>query len=54
MKTPSKYPTYDQARDGNRFQWIIDQAAALRERQEKERRCKIKREFVPPALKNPS
>lgn len=54
MKKPPKYPTYDQASGVNPFHWILDAAAELRERQENERRCKIKREFVPPALKNPS
>ncbi len=53
MKKPPKYPVYNHSKDGNPFHWILDAAAKLRQ-QEKERRFKIKREFVPPALKKPS
>ena len=34
---PPKFPVYDPAKDGNRFEWIIKQAAVLHEQQAKER-----------------
>jgi hypothetical protein len=37
MTKPSKFPVYDPAKDGNRFEWIIKQAAVLHEQQAKER-----------------
>ena len=37
MKKPPKFPVYDPAKDGNRFEWIIKQAAVLHEQQAKER-----------------
>jgi hypothetical protein len=37
VKKPSTLPTYDPAKDGNRFEWIIKQAAVLHEQQSKER-----------------
>ncbi len=33
----SSFPTYDPAKDGNKFEWIIRQAAVLHETQAKER-----------------
>lgn len=33
----SSLPTYDPAKDGNKFEWIILQAAVLHEKQAKER-----------------
>ena len=33
----SSLPTYDPAKDGNKFEWIIRQAAVLHEKQAKER-----------------
>lgn len=37
MTKPSKFPVYDPTKDGNRFEWIIKQAAVLHEQQAKER-----------------
>lgn len=37
MKKPPKFPVYDPAKDGNRFEWIIKQAAVLHGQQAKER-----------------
>lgn len=37
MTKPLKFPVYDPARDGDRFEWIIKQAAVLHEQQAKER-----------------
>lgn len=37
MKKPSMFPVYDPAKDGNKFEWIIRQAAVLHEKQGKER-----------------
>ena len=37
MTKPPKFPVYDPAKDGNRFEWIIKQAAVLHEQQAKER-----------------
>lgn len=37
MTKRSKFPVYDPAKDGNRFEWIIKQAAVLHEQQVKER-----------------
>jgi hypothetical protein len=34
MNSQSKYPTYNPDTDGNKFEWILRQATALRERQE--------------------
>ncbi|MHB0973977.1 MAG: hypothetical protein ACYC0P_07020 [Thiobacillus sp.] len=36
-KTP-KFPVYDPEKDGNRFEWVLKQAAIQRERQAEERR----------------
>lgn len=36
MNKPAKFPTHDQAKDGNRFEWILQQAAVLRARQQEE------------------
>jgi hypothetical protein len=33
MRKPPKFPVYDPARDGNPFQWILAQSAALHEQQ---------------------
>ena len=37
MTKPPKFPVYDPAKDGNRFEWIIRQAAVLHDQQAKER-----------------
>lgn len=37
MKKPPKFPVYDPAKDGNKFEWIVRQAAVLHEQQAKER-----------------
>lgn len=37
MKKPSMFPVYDPAKDGNKFEWIIRQAAVLHDKQGKER-----------------
>ena len=42
MSKPSKYPAYDQAKDGNPFDWIIRQAPALHAKQAIERRNRPK------------
>lgn len=34
MRRTARFPVYHPARDGNRFEWIIEQARILRERQE--------------------
>lgn len=37
MKKSPKFPVYDPAKDGNKFEWIVRQAAVLHEQQAKER-----------------
>ena len=32
-RKPPKFPVYDPAKDGNRFEWIVKQSAVLHERQ---------------------
>jgi hypothetical protein len=32
MKKPPKFPVYDADKDGNPFQWIIDQAEKLHDK----------------------
>ena len=46
MKKPSKFPVYDPARDGNRFEWVIKQAAVLHEQQAKERMNRPKFDYL--------
>ena len=46
MKKPSKFPVYDPAKDGNRFEWIIKQAAVLHEQQAKERLNRPKYDYL--------
>lgn len=38
MKMSPQFPVYDPAKDGNPFQWIIDQAAKLHEQEAEESR----------------
>ena len=35
-RKPPKFPVYDPAKDGNRFEWIVKQAAVLHEQQRAE------------------
>ena len=35
--TPSKWPSYDPARDGNVFRWINQASAAVRDNRQQER-----------------
>lgn len=38
MNNPPKFPVYDPEKDGNRFDWILKQAAIQHERQAEGRR----------------
>lgn len=46
MTKPPKFPVYDQAKDGNRFEWIIKQVAVLHEQQAKERLNRPKYDYL--------
>ena len=37
MKKSPKFPVYDPTKDGNKFEWVVRQAAVLHEQQAKER-----------------
>lgn len=46
MTKPPKFPVYDPAKDGSRFEWIIKQAAVLHEQQAKERLNRPKYDYL--------
>ncbi|AEV24637.1 hypothetical protein Dsui_0217 [Azospira oryzae PS] len=46
MKKPPKFPVYDPATDGNRFEWIIKQADVLHEQLAKERLNRPKYDYL--------
>ena len=46
MKKLPKFPVYDPAKDGNKFEWIIKQAAVLHEQQAKERLNRPKYDYL--------
>lgn len=46
MKNPPKFPVYDPPRDGNPFEWIVKQAAALHEQQARGRLNRPKFDYL--------